>query len=99
MFDPYNPNDLYQARQYEDELFAHAKAHPHVGKGMSVEVCDGNLHVYCEGRVTDMQWYKPYNMYVCEVLVDGHKYYIFDSCLRPSRGPIRETPNRHERLV
>lgn len=88
MFDPYNPNDLQMAQEYEDELFLWAKDNPHVGKGMSVEVYNG-LSVFCEGRVLEMQWSPSYNLYVCKVLIDDHEYFIFDSCLRRSHGAIR----------
>lgn len=92
MFDPYNPNDVRMAQQYEDELFLYAKDNPYVGKGMSVEVYNG-LDVCCEGRVLDMKWSPQYNLYVAKVLIDSKEHFIFDSCLRRSRGAIRNVIN------
>ena len=91
MFDPYNPNDLHMAREYEAELRDYAKDHPHIGVGMSVEVLspDDNSRPCCEGRVTYVVWSEHFGMHLARVLIDGKEHVIYDTCLRRSKGAIR----------
>ena len=95
MFNPHNPADLAMAQAYEADLFAEAKANPHIGKGMSVEAFltldDGRTSPVCEGLVIDFpEWDEAAGMNKFKVLVGSKKYWIYDVCLRRSRGAIRD---------
>lgn len=94
MFDPTNPADIRMAQQYEAEIFAEACSKPRIGIGMSVQVLasfdDRPLEPVIEGRVLEIRWREEYGMHDARVLINRKEYWIFDVCLRRSRGAIRD---------
>lgn len=92
MFDPYNPNDIYMAQLYEEQLIQERKNNPHIGKGMSVQFWEPDFShkPVCEGRVLEINWDESYQEYIARVLFGDREVEVFGNCLQKASGAVRD---------